>query len=43
MIAVFTIITTVLQMNLVQQQRDQDLQIAKDYREKDFEIAISLK
>jgi glutathione S-transferase len=39
MIAVFTIVTTLLQMNLAKQQRDQDLQIAKDNREKDFEIA----
>jgi hypothetical protein len=36
MIAVFTIVTTVLQMNLARQQREQDLQIAKEkYLSKD--------
>jgi hypothetical protein len=33
MIAVFTIVITVLQMNLARQQREQDLQIAKENRE----------
>jgi uncharacterized protein YjbI with pentapeptide repeats len=39
MIAVFTIVITMLQMSLAKQKRDQDLQIAKENREKDFEIA----
>jgi uncharacterized protein YjbI with pentapeptide repeats len=49
-ICVFTIVTTVIQMNLGKQQREQDLhiamknreqdlQISKENREKDFEIA----
>jgi uncharacterized protein YjbI with pentapeptide repeats len=39
MIAVFTIVTTMLQMNLAKQQREQDLHIANENRAKDFEIA----
>jgi len=41
MIAIFTIVTTVSQMNLANQQREQDLQIAKDNREKDERIEES--
>ncbi len=41
MIAIFTIVTTVSQMNLAKQQREQDLQIVKDNREKDERIEES--
>lgn len=41
MIAVFTIVTTVLQMNLAKQQREQDLRIAQENREKDVRIEDS--
>ncbi len=41
MIGVFTIVTTMSQMNLAQQQREQDLKIAKENRDKDERIEES--
>jgi uncharacterized protein YjbI with pentapeptide repeats len=42
-IAIFTITTTMLQMNLAKQEREQDLLIANDNREKDLQIANQMQ